>query len=116
MDDQRLVLDAFLVIVANVASYGSGDVKVAPYALFDDGWLDVCVFERPPSHTVGFIAQLMMILARRHLRDPRVRYFRARRVRIESDPPISAQFDGDLAGQTPVQIEVLPKALSVFAP
>jgi YegS/Rv2252/BmrU family lipid kinase len=116
MDDQTLVRETFLVIVANVASYGHGDIKIAPFASLDDGWLDICVFERAPNHTVGFVGQLMMMLARRHLRDPRVRYFRAKHIRIESEPAISAQYDGDVAGKTPVEIDVIPAALDVFAP
>ncbi len=65
---------------------------------------------------VGFATQIMAVLARRHLRDPRVRYYRARRIEIVSDPPVQAQLDGDITGLTPSTIEVVPKALTVFVP
>ena len=116
IDGEELVSDAFLIVVANVSSYAFAQFKVAPFAALDDGWLDICIFERPPTDRVGFAAQIVLLLARRHLNDPRVRYYRGRRIRIESDPPIAAQLDGDLFGETPVEIEVVPKALEVFVP
>lgn len=36
-----------------------------------------------------------------------------RRARIETDPPAQWQVDGDLAGQTPIEVEVVPAALRV---
>ena len=69
--------EAYLIVVANASSYAFRHVKMAPFAAIDDGWLDVCVFERAPLDKVGFVTQIMAMLARRHLRDPRVRYYRA---------------------------------------
>ncbi|HET9334198.1 MAG TPA: diacylglycerol kinase family protein [Gemmatimonadota bacterium] len=40
----------------------------------------------------------------------------ARRVRIEVDPPALLQRDGELAGRTPVEIDVLPRALPIVLP
>jgi diacylglycerol kinase family enzyme len=65
---------------------------------------------------VGFVTQIMAVLARRHLRDPRVRYYRARHVRIDSQPPIQGQIDGDTYGQTPFEIAIVPQALTLFVP
>jgi len=116
LDDEPVQSDAFLVIVANASSYGFRQIKVAPFAALDDGWLDVCVFERAPFDRVGFATQMMAAIAGRHLRDPRVRYYRARRVKIDSDPPIDGQVDGDMFQQTPVTINLIPTALTVYVP
>jgi len=116
IDDEEIVSDAFLVLIANVSTYGFANVKIAPFAALDDGWLDICVFERPETHTVGFIASLMLMLARRHLGDPRFRYYRARHIRLESIPDIPGQLDGDSAMSTPVTVDVLPKAIRVLVP
>jgi diacylglycerol kinase family enzyme len=37
-------------------------------------------------------------------------------VRIESDAPVAVQVDGDPWGETPVEIEIVPDALEVYAP
>ena len=116
LDDEEVRSEAFLIVVANAASYAYRQLRVAPFASLDDGWLDICVFERAPSDRFGFATQMMAALVRRHLRDPRVRYYRARHIEIHSTPPISVQLDGDMHGQTPLRLEVVPRVLSVFVP
>ena len=116
IDDDTVSMDAFMVVVANISSYAFKEVKIAPFASLDDGWLDICIFEKPPMHTIGFVGQVMLLLARRHLGDPRVRYYRGRHIEIISNPPVAAQIDGDVEGETPVVIDVIPQALSVMVP
>ena len=114
LDGQEIRTRAYLIVVANAASYAYGQIKMAPHAALDDGWLDVCVFERAPLDRVGFASQLLSVLARRHLHDPRVRYYRAKTIALTSDPPISGQLDGDSLGETPVILTLLPRALPVL--
>ncbi len=124
LDGEEVHSEAFLVVVANASSYASRQIKLAPFAAPDDGWLDVCVFERPRRgfgmdrriERVGFASQMVSVLARRHLRDPSVRYYRARTIALSSVPPISGQLDGESFGETPVSIRIVPHALSVFVP
>ncbi len=120
LDGEEVRSEAFLVVVANAASYAYRQIKLAPFAAPDDGWLDICVFERSKiaggMDRIGFASQMVSVLARRHLRDPSVRYYRARTITLSSQPPISGQVDGESFGQTPVTIRVVPHALSVFVP
>jgi diacylglycerol kinase family enzyme len=39
-----------------------------------------------------------------------------RRLRIESDSPVPYQLDGDPGGMLPVEIETLPKRLTLIVP
>jgi diacylglycerol kinase (ATP) len=116
LDGECVESEAFLVLAANVPTYAFQGVTPAPFAAPDDGWLDICVFERARMDKVGFVTQIAAVFARRHLRDPRVRYYRARKVEIISDPPVEAQLDGDGIGLTPLTVEIMPKAFTVFVP
>ncbi len=116
LDGEQISSEAFWVVVANTASYGDKLIKLAPFAAPDDGWLDVCVFERPRLDRIGFASQMVAVLARRHLRDPSVRYYRAKTIMLSSAPPISGQLDGEMFGATPITITTLPSALTVFVP
>lgn len=116
LDGEAVHSEAFWVVIANAASYGDRLIKLAPFAAPDDGWLDVCVFERPRVGRVGFATQMVAVLARRHLRDPSVRYYRAKTITLSSAPPISGQLDGEMFGATPVTITIIPQALTVFVP
>ncbi len=124
LDGQEVCSEAFLVVIANAASYAARQIKLAPFAAPDDGWLDVCVFERQKADwgldrvvpQMGFASQMMAVLGRRHLQGPGVRYYRARSIALRSDPPIGGHLDGEAFGMTPVQITVVPRILPVFVP
>lgn len=49
LDGEEVRSEAYLVVVANAASYAYHQIKLAPFAALDDGWLDICVFERAPT-------------------------------------------------------------------
>lgn len=119
LDGEAYSVPAFMAVIANVASYG-GDFQIAPHATLDDGLLDVCVFEAPagppPVQKASFLRQMGAMALSRHLIDPDVSYFRARRVEIVSAPEAPVQIDGDALGRTSVVVDVLPRALRVRAP
>jgi len=115
-NNERFEMDAYAAVIANVSTYGFSSVSIAPFASVDDGWLDICVFEKPPMQKIGFLGMVMLALARRHLGDPRVRYFRCRSVEIFSDPVCATQIDGDRGEGTPLKISVIPHALPVIVP
>jgi len=105
--------DAWMAVIANTTHYAR-HWRVAPYAVADDGLLDLCLFQtRSALHT---LRQVLAILANRHARVPGVLHLRARKFRVECEAPLPVQLDGDAAGWTPVAVELRPKALHVMRP
>jgi diacylglycerol kinase family enzyme len=51
-----------------------------------------------------------------HVNEPGVRYFPARRIEVDSDPPAIIEIDGDLFGMTPATFAVCPNAVQVLCP
>ncbi|MFI5097957.1 MAG: diacylglycerol/lipid kinase family protein [Candidatus Acidiferrales bacterium] len=105
--------NALLLGVLNTPSYGAG-LRLAPDAQTDDGKLDLVLLE-----DLGFLEVLALIpsLARRgELRTARVQRFRVDRVRIETDRPCSFHGDGEILGNTPVEITVVPNAVRILRP
>jgi diacylglycerol kinase family enzyme len=45
-----------------------------------------------------------------------VEYFRADRVRVETESPLDIYADGEFVCRTPVEIAVTPRALKVLVP
>lgn len=98
--------------VFNLPQYGF-QLPFAPHAEGDDGLLDWLIFERP-----GFGAMLsyaLSLIQSKHRLRSDVQHGRARRVRITAPETMPAQMDGEAAGFTPVDVEVLPQALRVVA-
>ncbi|MBI3463719.1 MAG: hypothetical protein HY000_11785 [Planctomycetes bacterium] len=111
-----LVADAIRVrgthaLVFNLPRYGF-HLPFAPDATADDGLLDWVVFERPGLAALASYMIALMLGRHRTRRD--VYHGRARRIRIEGPAPVPVQMDGDPGGSTPVQIEVMPQALTVL--
>jgi len=113
MPEGSAEVSAWVVVVSNAATYALY-WQLTPEASIDDGWLDVCVFAA--TDLAGSLSQLAGALAGTHRQHPQVRYLRTRQVRIEADPPVSVQLDGDPAGFTPVEISIRPGALTVIVP
>lgn len=96
---------AGFAFVGNIAEYGTG-FPILPHARSDDGLLDVCVM---PCRSPADLVQLFLrAAAGEHLAMEGVVYLKGRQVRVESPDPVAVQLDGDSAGHTPVDIDLLP--------
>jgi diacylglycerol kinase family enzyme len=53
----------------------------------------------------------------RHRQDPNLQYLTAERtVAVHADRPLPVQGDGEIIGQTPIEVRVVPGALRVVVP
>lgn len=104
----------FLLVCASNCEFSGGGMRLAAGARMDDGLLNVNVCE-----TLGRVAAAALLwkIWRGHRpTHPKLRYFTARTVTVEADPPITVAADGELIGQTPAQFEVVPQALKILVP
>ena len=101
--------DASAVMVANFGAVLNELITLGPGIAHDDGRLDACVFT---AETTGDAVTVMWKLFRGdfHDDDPRLLYVPGRAFRIETDPPRRAQADGELIGETPLEVTVEPRA------
>jgi len=105
-----LEADAWLAVAANARHY-TYSWRLVPNAEIDDGYLDLCLFStQSAAQTTG---QIIAALVGRHTSYPGVLHLRAQQLRLQCDPPVAVQLDGDPAGQTPVDLRVAAKALTV---
>jgi diacylglycerol kinase family enzyme len=57
------------------------------------------------------------VLWHQHRRDPKVRYLAARTaVTVASDRPLPVQADGEIIGDTPVTVRLVPGSVRVVVP
>lgn len=108
LDGVPLDVRASAVFVAN-ARYVARGIPIAPRARLDDGLLDVIIL---PVASLARIAVLAPVtLAGAHLDSEDVVFRRARTVRVESDPPMRFNADGELLPEGPLTFECLPGAV-----
>ncbi len=96
-------------ILARALNPNGPDIRV------DDGQIDVCVLcmKTPLEYPWYYFLK--------HIAPERVNKIMheipaLRSVKIESSRPVIVQADGDIIGETPVLIEVLPRAVTVIVP
>ena len=105
---------ALFVAVANSTRYGSG-IRIAPDARMDDGWIDVALVQG--VRLTRLVEAIPIILTSGDLRGfPEVRRYRCKRIVLQTERPAKVHGDGELLGETPVELTVLPKAVRVMTP
>ena len=106
-------LSAMFVSFANAETTGGG-MKIAPGAVVDDGFLDVCLVAEVSKPTLLY--NLTQIFSGRHLRCSAVSMHRAQCLTVDADPPQPLLIDGEVLGMTPATVRVLPGALPFLVP
>ena len=104
----------FLEVIAANGRYDGGGMRFAPEAELDDGLLDVVMIgDLGLSETLRNLPRLYRGTVAGH---PKVRLARAARITVTSPERVLVSPDGECAGELPITIEVLPKALRLVVP
>ncbi len=113
IDARRSRHRLIMLVASNIQLYGI-IFRMAEHAVIDDGWLDIHAFKG--SGPLRTLLHAVRILLRRHIKDPDVEIYRARRVEISTYRPLPVHVDGDYIGLTPIVIEIVPKSLNLVVP
>jgi len=118
VDGQELDVRAVSVMLANVGELFTSFLPFAlpltprPRRSWQDGLFDVVILA---PRNLGDVANVLWKAARKQFAgDDRLLHFQATEVRIETDPPVAVQVDGDPAGVTPVAAAVAPAGVRVL--
>src|SRR5262249_22077926 len=111
-EHRRIRTRVLLAAVLNTPTYGAG-LRLAPRALPDDGELDIVLVE--PLSALEVLDLLPRLAGSEEVRMPQITRWRARAVRLSTDRPARFHGDGEILGPTPVQIDVVPRAVRVLA-
>ena len=102
------------VAVANSTRYGSG-IRIAPDAKMDDGWIDVALVQE--IGLARLVEAIPIVLTSGDLRGfPELKRYRCKRIALETKRPAKVHGDGELLGETPVELSVVPRAVQVMTP
>ena len=103
-----------MVLVANGAGIIRPKLYVFPGISSSDGWLDlIAVTATRGPEIAGVFARFA---SRSMNRSPHILHARAKSIRIESDPQMPIQIDGDVIGTSPADIKILPARARLIIP
>jgi len=100
-----------LIAVGNGPRYGSG-MRLAHLAELDDGLLDVCFVRK--LNKLRLLRLFPAVFRGTHIGMKEVEYWKATRVRIQTNPVLEIFADGEYVCPTPVELGVQRAALRVM--
>ncbi len=111
--DDRLIYNNLLFSVAmGVGKYNGGGIQQLPDAVADDGLLDITLIR--PIHWWHVLFRIRRIFNGEIYSIGHVMHARGSKIRIESTPETPLEIDGELHGGTPVECNVLHRAVRVI--
>jgi len=99
--------------VTNTPVIGAKNL-VAPDASTEDGLLDIAVY--PNFSKAELLAYFARSAQERLTPDGKIQRYRARKIKIKTDPKLDIAAEGILLGRGKAKIKILPRALRVIAP
>jgi diacylglycerol kinase family enzyme len=105
-----------LALMSNIHLYAGGLAQISPFAVLDDGVMDLWLFE---GDTLGDTIQMAWDLyAGRHVDSHRVRYFPFKHLRLESDSALYVQVDAEPLPNDAhsIEINVIARSLRLLVP
>jgi YegS/Rv2252/BmrU family lipid kinase len=105
--------ESTFAVVSNAAHYASL-FTLAPGAAIDDDKLNVCIFNS--RSRLAYLSYAALGLVGAHTRSPGVIYQETGKVCANSNDEALVQIDGDVMGTLPMNFEIVPEALRIFAP
>ena len=102
-------------VIANIGTL-AGNIRLVKHVDPQDGLLDLVIVS--PQRFSDFFRLVFLGILGRLDEDPRVRYYRAARIRVECRPASPLEIDGDdIEGKHGVlEAEVVPEALTLLVP
>jgi diacylglycerol kinase (ATP) len=114
VDDAVYDRSAAAAMIANFGAILHDRITFGPGIQSDDGLLDACVYS---PRSISDAVRIMWRLLRKDFRsDTAILYCSGRHIRLETDPRHEVQADGELVGETPLEVEVVPLAALFLVP
>lgn len=103
---------AVFVSIAN-AQFLAGGFHFAPMAQIDDGLLDLAIID--DISLPAFLKAVPSVVRGKHLSNPHWRHYTTTNVKVTASTPALVQLDGEIAGTSPAEFSIVPKAIDVVA-
>ena len=98
------------VLICNTNEY-TWRIQLAPDVRDDDGLLDVVIIHRHGFLDLVDLMARMFFSGETAVGHPTATVVRAGQMRLEAEPPVPWQVEGDSLGLTPVEVHVVPRSL-----
>ena len=113
IDGKVYPADEYLIgAISNGSIFGKG-MKIAPFALLDDGFFDLILVKG--MEKIEFFLNVWKIYRGTHLSHPKIKFIRGKKIEVmsEDEEDVLIEADGELIGKVPATFEIMPRIFSV---
>lgn len=110
IDGTKIMANVFSINVGN-GRYCGGGMRQTPYAVPDDGILDVTVIKE--MGRLEIIMNLNKLYNGTILDHPKIDGYTCKNVKVSSEKILFAEADGEHLGHTPVEFNIIPSAINI---
>lgn len=111
IEGNRTVGDFGFILGCNTIHTGKG-MKMAPLAQLNDGYIDLIVVHKASRWKL--FKMFPKVFSGKHIADPIVEYHQVRTFSVIPKEENVLNIDGEMIGNTPIDVEVLPSAIDVL--
>lgn len=108
-----LASKVWFIATANIPFYGGG-MQICPQANPEDGQAELCVVS--DIHRAELLRVFPQVYKGTHIHHKAVTFYQGRTIEIKTERPLDIHMDGEMAGTTPVTLEVLHAILNIIVP
>jgi diacylglycerol kinase (ATP) len=108
-NDEKRIVSAMLALVANGVTYGGG-MKISPNSSYEDGILDLIYIE--PVSRLTLLSIFPKVFNGSHINHPKVKILKSNQFTLIAKT--RAYADGELIGDLPIDVQVIPRAISTW--
>jgi len=101
------------ILITNIGTAGVDPLTWSEDILLNDGTMDLLIFRA--ANLWDILGLLVSVFAKKGKFNPKVKFVKVKNYcKIESPSPLPTQADGDVVGETPFEIFVVPSSLSII--
>lgn len=110
--DGKLLTNQTFTISLGIGRYSGGGMRQTPNAIHDDGLFDITIIKRMRKGEI--IRSLKKLYDGTILDHPKIEGHTGRNILINSTPPIHLEADGESLGYSPIEFNIIPRAVNVI--
>ena len=110
IDGEKIYADVFSINVGN-GRYCGGGMRQTPYALPNDGILDVTIINGMGKFEI--IRNLKILYDGTILNHPKIDGYKCKNIKVSSDSIIYTEADGESLGHTPLEFSIIPASINI---
>jgi diacylglycerol kinase family enzyme len=111
IDGNRISNDTFSISLG-IGRYSGGGMMQTPNAVVNDGLFDITIIKKMRKGEI--IRSLRKLYDGTILDHPKIEGYTGKSIRIDSDPLIHVEADGESLGHSPIEFTIIPDSVNVI--